>query len=81
MNLLTKHKETHRLREKKKKTFWLPGGWESQGVWDGDVHTDIFKMDNQTKTCCIAQGTLPSVMQQPGWKGSLGENGYMYMYG
>ena len=28
-----------------------------------------------------AQGTLFNVMWQPGWEGSLGENGYMYMYG
>ena len=27
--------------------------------------------------CC---GALLSVMCQPGWEGSLGENGYMYMY-
>ena len=30
---------------------------------------------------CIAQGTLFNVMWQPGWEGSLGESGYMYMYG
>ena len=28
----------------------------------------------------IAQGTLLNVMWQPGWEGSLGENGNMYMY-
>ena len=27
----------------------------------------------------IAQGTLFNVMWQPGWAGSLGESGYMYM--
>ena len=27
-----------------------------------------------------AHGTLQNVMWQPGWEGSLGENGYMYMY-
>ena len=27
-----------------------------------------------------AQGTLLSVTWQPGWEGSLGENGCMYMY-
>ena len=32
-------------------------------------------------TYCIAHGTLLSVMWQTGWEGSLGENGYMYMYG
>jgi len=35
--------------------------------WGGTIH-------------CIASGTLLSVMWQPGWEGSLGENGYMYMY-
>ena len=28
-----------------------------------------------------AHGTLPSVMWQPGWEGSLSENGYMHSYG
>ena len=31
------------------------------------------------KTYCTAHGTLLSVMWQPGWEGSLGENGYMHM--
>ena len=29
----------------------------------------------------IAQGTLLNVTWQAGWEGSLGENGYLYMYG
>ena len=29
----------------------------------------------------LEQETLLCVMLQPGWKGSFGENGYMYMYG
>ena len=29
------------------------------------------------RTYYIAQGTLLSVMQQPGWEWSFGENGYM----
>ena len=33
------------------------------------------------RTYCAAQGTVLSVMWQPGWKGRLGEDGYMYMYG
>ena len=31
---------------------------------------------NKDLTC----GTLLSVMWQPGWEGSLGDNGYMHMY-
>ena len=38
-------------------------------------------MDNQQGPTGIAQGTLLNVMWQPGWEGSLGENGYMCMYG
>ena len=30
-------------------------------------------------TSCRAQGTLLNALWQPGWEGSLGENGYMYM--
>ena len=33
------------------------------------------------RTYCIAHRTLLSVMCQLGWEGSLGESGYMYMYG
>ena len=41
-------------------------------------------MDNQHlsiqyRIYCIAQGALFNVMQQLGWEGSFGENGYMYM--
>ena len=37
-------------------------------------------MDNQPwATVFFAHGTLLSVMWQPGWEGSLGENGYMYI--
>ncbi len=34
-----------------------------------------------TNKVCTAHGTLLNVTQQPGWEGSLGENGYMHMYG
>ena len=33
------------------------------------------------KALFITQGTLLSVTWQPGWEGSLVENGYMYIYG
>jgi len=33
-----------------------------------------------TRAYCIAYGALLNVMWQPGWEGSLGENGYMNMY-
>ena len=34
-----------------------------------------FNLNNQ-RTDCLAYGTLLNVMGQPGWEGSLGENGY-----
>ena len=43
-NELTKQKETRGL---KRMYIWLPGERNSYGVWDGHVHTPIFKVDNQ----------------------------------
>ena len=48
MNLFTKQKETHRLGEGACGRQGLRmGGSNSSGVWDGHVHTAIFKMDSQ----------------------------------
>ena len=33
------------------------------------------------KVLLYSTGTLLNVMWQPGWEGSLGENGSMYMFG
>ena len=46
-------------------------GRDSYGVWDGYVHTDIFKVDNQQGFTVELIG-LCCVMWQPGWEGSLG---------
>ena len=40
-----------------------------------------FKWITNKALLYIAQGTLLDDRWQPGWEGSLGENGYMYMYG
>jgi len=32
-----------------KANIWLPVGRDSWGLWEGHVHTAIFKMDNQQK--------------------------------
>ena len=40
----------------------------------------IFKMGNQLRTHCIAHGILLNVTWQPGWEGSLGENGYVWLH-
>ena len=38
-------------------------------------------MDNQQELTCIAHEMLLNIMGQPGWEESLGENGYLCMYG
>ena len=49
MNLFTKLKQTQSVQNK----FMVAGaggkirGRDSYGVWDGQVHTVMFKMDNQ----------------------------------
>ena len=39
---------------------------DSEGVWDGHVHTAIFKMDNQ-QCPTVQHGTLLSVVWHHGW--------------
>ena len=46
------------------------------------IQMSIIKWDYaSTRTYCIARGNMFNVMWQPGWEGSLGQNGYMCMYG
>ena len=42
MKLLTKYRLTDQ-----KTNLWLLGEGDSSGLWEGHVHTAIFKMDNQ----------------------------------
>ena len=71
MNLLTKQKETQKMN------LWLLGcGWwvcrgrrGNQGLWDGPVHTVIYKMDNHQGP---THGTLLPVMCQPDGSGVWG---------
>ena len=44
------------------------------------MHTTVFKKDKQQGPTAQHKGLI-NVMWQPGWEGSLGENGFMYMYG
>ena len=52
----------------------VAGGRDSQGVWEGHVHTAIFKTDNQQGPIAhgIAHGTLLDVRWKPGWEVGLG---------
>ena len=50
------------------------GAKDSQG-FGADLHTLLYL---KWVTNSTSQGILLHVMWQPGWEGSLGENGYMY---
>ena len=45
------------------------------------MYTLLYLRQTTARTYCRAQETLLNVMRQPGWEGSLGENGYVYVYG
>ena len=51
-------------RDLQKMSLWLPAGRGSSGVWDGHVHTAIFKVDNQQGStvyptvCSMSGGSL-----------------------
>ena len=45
------------------------------------MYTLLYSKWITNKDYCIAHGTWFNVMCQSGWEGSLGENGYMYVYG
>ena len=40
----------------------------------------IFELSNINEDVQVEHGTLLNVTWQPGWEGSLGENGYMCIY-
>ena len=77
MNLPTKQK---RDSQTQKTNLWLPGGRDSQGLWEGHVHTAVFKMDNQQELIVQHRELCSMWCGSPGGKG-CGENGYMYMNG
>ena len=56
-------------------------GRDNYGVWDGYVHPDTFKVDNQQGSAVehIERTLLSDVAAWLG--GEFGENGYVYMYG
>ena len=47
----------------------MVAGGKDGGVWDGHVHTAIFKVDIQQGPT-VKFRELCSVMWQPGWEGS-----------
>ena len=72
MNLFKKQKQTHRLGERT--SGYLGEGWgeETGREFGRDTWTLLYLKWITKKTYCIAQGTLPNVPCQPGWKRGLG---------
>ena len=61
-----------------RRNLWFPSRRESQGVWDGHVHTAIFKVGNQQEPM-YSTGNSAQCYEAVWVRGEFGENGYMYM--
>ena len=57
------------------------GGEEIVREFGMDMYTLLYLKWTINKAYWLAHETLLNVTWQPAWKGSLGENGYMYVYG
>ena len=66
--------KTERDSQTQKMSLWLPGRRDSKGDWEGHIIYPLLYSKWIPNTDLL-------YMCQPGWEGSLGENGYMYMYG
>ena len=81
INLLTKEKQSHRLR----KQTLLPVGRMEEEITVSEFRTDIYTLVYlkwiSKKYLLYCTWNLLNVTWQPEWEGSLGENGYMHMYG
>jgi len=63
-------------------TLWSPGGRMGEGTvreFGMDMDTLLYLTWRTHRTCWTAQGPLLNVMWQPGWEGSLGDNGYVWL--
>ena len=63
----------------------VAGGGEGrrEGIvreFEMDMYTQLYLKWIPIRNYYTAHGTLFNVMWQPGWEGSLGENGYVYVY-
>ena len=80
MNLLTKQKETHRLRERTYGCWGVGVGGRDREI-GMDMYTILYLKWITNKDLLYSTGNLFNVMWQPGWERSLGEKGYMFIYG
>ena len=47
MNLFTKQKQTHRFKKQYMVTKGESSGRDKLGVWDEQIHTTVYKIDEQ----------------------------------
>ena len=71
--------KTESVSQTERVNLWLQRGRMGEGI-AREFGLDVYTLLGN-KGLRPAQGTLLNVKCQPGWEGSLGENGYMYMYG
>ena len=74
MNIFTRQKQIHRLREW---TYGYQGGRVGEGIvreLEINMYTLLYSKWTTRKDL---QGTLLNAMWRPGWEGSLWENGYI----
>ena len=70
----------NRLTYLKDKLLWgRMAESDRQGVWDGQVHIAVFKMDNQQGLTVLHRVLLQLCGSRDG--GNVGENGFIYTHG
>ena len=80
MDLFTKQKQT----DSERMNLWLPGarkGRRTVRELEMDMYTHCCTQNGQPQRPTVQHKEVLSVVWQPGWEGSLGETGYMDMYG
>ena len=82
MNLFinAKQKEPHRLRQRTYGCLEEEWGEEIVREFGINMYTLLYLKWITSKVLLYRQGTLLHAPWQPGWEGSLGENGYVYTY-
>ena len=81
MNLFTKQKQTHRLREQ---TYGCQGeewGKETVGAFGMDMYTLLYSKKITNKDLLYSTENSAQCYAAGWMRGKFGENGYMDMYG
>ena len=71
--------KTETVSQTERMNLWLQWGRMGEAI-AREFGLDVYTLLGN-KGLRPSQGTLLNGKSQPGWEGSLGESGYMYMYG